>query len=133
MIARTRGVNPTAAQQQGVSECWRDLFNVMGHEHQRGRAPAGHRPAVGTIRELIDEPEEFFPRHRVEAGARFVDTYLATIGPAGLVPHDRTDAELLLGVYQLQKGLYEIRYELANRPDWVHWPLSAVAEMIGTS
>ncbi|MEZ5298773.1 MAG: hypothetical protein R2697_21575 [Ilumatobacteraceae bacterium] len=33
------------------------------------------------------------------------------------------DARLLLDVYVLQKGLYEIRYELSNRPDWVHWPL----------
>jgi maltose alpha-D-glucosyltransferase / alpha-amylase len=59
-----------------------------------------------------------------------VDRYLSTIEPADLVPTDRDDALLLLDVYILQKGLYEIRYELANRPHWVQWPLSAVAEMI---
>ena len=59
-----------------------------------------------------------------------VETYLGTVGPAALVPDDRDDAQLLLDVYTLHKGLYEIRYELANRPDWVTWPLAAVAEMI---
>ncbi|MEQ9161317.1 MAG: phosphotransferase, partial [Ilumatobacter fluminis] len=58
------------------------------------------------------------------------DAYLAEIEPSGLVPADRDDARLLRDVYALNKGLYEIRYELANRPDWVHWPLSAVAAMI---
>jgi len=62
--------------------------------------------------------------------SRLVETYLTSIAESGLVPADRADADLLLDVYQLQKGLYEIRYELANRPAWVHWPLSAVAEMV---
>ncbi|MFP5489355.1 MAG: phosphotransferase, partial [Acidimicrobiia bacterium] len=64
---------------------------------------------------------------------RLIDTYLSTVAESGLVPAARADADLLLDVYQLQKGLYEIRYELANRPDWVHWPLSAVAEMVSRS
>jgi maltose alpha-D-glucosyltransferase / alpha-amylase len=59
-----------------------------------------------------------------------IEAYLTAIADAGLVPADRADAELLLDVYLLQKGMYEIRYELANRPDWVHWPLSAVVEMV---
>jgi maltose alpha-D-glucosyltransferase/alpha-amylase len=59
-----------------------------------------------------------------------IDRYLDTIGPAGLIPTERADAELLLDVYALQKCLYEVRYELANRPEWVHWPLAAAAEMI---
>lgn len=67
------------------------------------------------------------------ARTRLIDSYLTTIADTGLVPAARADADLLLDVYQLQKGLYEIRYELANRPDWVQWPLSAVAEMVRRS
>jgi maltose alpha-D-glucosyltransferase/alpha-amylase len=62
--------------------------------------------------------------------ATIIDSYLATAADAGLVPADRAAADLLLDAYALQKGLYEVRYELANRPGWVHWPLAAVAEMI---
>ncbi len=59
-----------------------------------------------------------------------VDEYLTAIEAAHLVPADRADAELLLDLYLLDKGLYEIRYELANRPEWVGAPLAAVTEMI---
>jgi maltose alpha-D-glucosyltransferase / alpha-amylase len=95
------------------------------------------RSALDTAvaRGLVPETEhEALDRGRAawttSAAGLLVDTYLGMIADADLVPAERHDAELLLDVYQLQKGLYEIRYELANRPDWVHWPLSAVAEMI---
>jgi predicted trehalose synthase len=63
---------------------------------------------------------------------RLLDTYRATIAGSGLVPDDAAEMRLLLEVYMVTKSLYEVRYELANRPDWVEWPLHAVAEMIGT-
>jgi maltose alpha-D-glucosyltransferase/alpha-amylase len=60
----------------------------------------------------------------------FVDAYLAAIADTGLVPARRADADLLLAIHVLLKGLYEVRYELANRPAWVAWPLTAVTEML---
>ena len=62
--------------------------------------------------------------------AATVEEYLATIAPAHLVPARHADAQMLLDLYLLDKGLYEIRYELANRPEWVGGPLTAVTEMI---
>ena len=59
-----------------------------------------------------------------------LDEYLAEITPAGLIPPDRDDVRLLLDLFVLEKALYEIRYELANRPHWVGWPLAAVAETL---
>jgi maltose alpha-D-glucosyltransferase / alpha-amylase len=58
------------------------------------------------------------------------DAYLAEIAPAELVPADPADAELLLSLYLVQKALYETRYELANRPDWVARPLASVVELL---
>jgi predicted trehalose synthase len=55
---------------------------------------------------------------------------VSEIAPSGLVPPDRDDVELLLNLFTLEKGLYEIRYELAHRPQWVGWPLAAVGEML---
>jgi maltose alpha-D-glucosyltransferase/alpha-amylase len=34
----------------------------------------------------------------------------------------------LLGLYEIEKVLYELRYELANRPDWVQIPLRGLLE-----
>jgi maltose alpha-D-glucosyltransferase/alpha-amylase len=61
---------------------------------------------------------------------RLLDEYLLEIAPAHLVPSDRTDVQLLLDLFVLEKSFYEIRYELGNRPEWVGWPLAAAAELI---
>jgi maltose alpha-D-glucosyltransferase/alpha-amylase len=34
----------------------------------------------------------------------------------------------LLELFELEKALYELRYEIANRPDWVSIPLSALVD-----
>ena len=47
-----------------------------------------------------------------------------------LIQADPSDARLLLDAHVLQKALYEVRYELANRPAWVAWPLAAIAQML---
>jgi maltose alpha-D-glucosyltransferase/alpha-amylase len=52
---------------------------------------------------------------------------------AGLIPDDDNDARLLLDAHVLLKALYEVRYELANRPAWVSWPLGAVALMLSST
>ena len=38
---------------------------------------------------------------------------------------------MLLDAYLLEKALYEIVYELNNRPDWVRIPLRGVLELLG--
>ena len=38
-------------------------------------------------------------------------------------------ARLLLEFYELEKALYEINYELNNRPDWVAIPLAGIARV----
>ena len=56
--------------------------------------------------------------------AAFMRGYLA-VRPVG-VPADRRDLALLLDVYLLEKALYELRYEINNRPGWVRVPLSGI-------
>ena len=64
---------------------------------------------------------------------RLLAVYRETMSGSELVPEDDDDLRLLLDVYMATKSLYEVRYELANRPQWVDWPLRAVVEMIGRS
>jgi len=59
-----------------------------------------------------------------------LDAYFDAINDAGLVPADHGDRHLLVDIYAVTKALYEIRYELANRPDWATWPMSSVIEML---
>jgi len=60
----------------------------------------------------------------------FLKAYLGIAQPAGLLPANRDDAETLLSVYLLEKAVYELGYELNNRPDWVEVPLKGIHDLI---
>jgi predicted trehalose synthase len=70
------------------------------------------------------------PEWASAANGRLLDAYLATIQPP-LISRDREEVRLQLDLYMLEKALYEIRYELAHRPDWLEIPLAAAEALIG--
>ncbi len=59
-----------------------------------------------------------------EAAAAFVAGYREAIGDCPGWPADPATATQLLKLFLLEKALYEIGYELANRPDWLAIPLA---------
>jgi maltose alpha-D-glucosyltransferase/alpha-amylase len=62
--------------------------------------------------------------------AAFLHEYLMTVGNAPFVPVSDEDKRLMLEFYQLEKCIYEIRYELNNRPDWLEIPLAGLQEIM---
>jgi maltose alpha-D-glucosyltransferase/alpha-amylase len=62
--------------------------------------------------------------------AAFLKTYLATAGAASFVPHAADDLDLQLNTMLLEKALYELRYELNMRPEWVRIPLRGILEVV---
>jgi len=80
--------------------------------------------AVGPLRGA-EVPEGWESRAR----EKFLDGYLATIDPA-LLPNGQVGIERLLTVFELEKAVYELRYELDNRPDWVGIPVAAIQRLI---
>lgn len=64
------------------------------------------------------------------ASAAFLKGYLATATGAEFWPRNSEDVRLLLDIYQVEKALYELRYELNNRPDWVEIPLYGLVEIL---
>ncbi|MFW5733779.1 MAG: maltose alpha-D-glucosyltransferase [Oceanidesulfovibrio sp.] len=65
------------------------------------------------------------------AAAFFLHGYRAAIAGHGLVPDDPTQFQSLLVPYLLEKALYEMGYELNNRPDWVIIPLRGIKHLAG--
>jgi len=66
------------------------------------------------------------------ASAAFLDGYLAELGrfPARLVPASRSTLARALAVFELDKALYEVRYELDHRPAWLAIPLRGLARLL---
>ena len=69
-----------------------------------------------------------------EARARetFLDAYLHAVDPA-LLPAGRGAIDRLLSVFELEKAVYELRYEMNNRPDWVAIPAAAIRRLLEAS
>jgi maltose alpha-D-glucosyltransferase/alpha-amylase len=65
-------------------------------------------------------------RWQSEAVGAFLEAYRATVSLAGLVPEGQA-AQGLLDFFVMEKALYELEYELDNRPDWVAIPLRGIA------
>jgi maltose alpha-D-glucosyltransferase/alpha-amylase len=60
--------------------------------------------------------------------ATFLRAYLAATRDSGFLPPPG-DLEVLLRAFVLEKALYELAYELNNRPAWVHIPLTGIAQL----
>jgi maltokinase len=63
-----------------------------------------------------------------KARIAFLEGYRSTIEPT-LVPSG-TSLDKLLTVFELEKAVYELRYELNNRPDWVRIPVAGIVRML---
>jgi maltose alpha-D-glucosyltransferase / alpha-amylase len=60
----------------------------------------------------------------------FLNGYLAATAQTALLPKSRDEIKLLMNVLLLEKAIYELSYELDNRPDWVAVPIAGILELI---
>ena len=63
----------------------------------------------------------------------FLSGYIQTADRPSLVPKDREELQVLLDAFLMEKAVYEVGYELNNRPEWLRLPLYGIAQMIGIS
>jgi maltokinase len=60
---------------------------------------------------------------------RFLERYFADIDPA-LLPAGESAVQNMLAIFELEKAIYELRYELNNRPDWVSIPVAGIVRLL---
>jgi predicted trehalose synthase len=56
----------------------------------------------------------------------FLRGWQRVVEGTGLAPTSEADRDTMLGVLELEKTVYELRYELLMRPDWAHIPAEAL-------
>ncbi len=64
------------------------------------------------------------------AAESFLAGYREGVEGCPCYPADPSQAEALLKLFTLEKALYELRYEMDNRPDWVGTPLRGIARLL---
>lgn len=116
-------------------------------DERRAKAPAA-RDVAGLIRSIdysttaaleralkaaSDEPgrlTEALDLWRIRATGAFLDAYRQTMGDSPVWPADIAAADRVLDFFLIEKALYEIDYEIAHRPDWVHVPLVGILRIL---
>jgi maltose alpha-D-glucosyltransferase / alpha-amylase len=60
----------------------------------------------------------------------YVQAYLDATGRAEFLPGTREQLGVLMNIYLLEKAVYELGYELNNRPEWLRIPLRGILELM---
>lgn len=104
-------------------------------DRRRKRSPL--RDVAGLLRSLayavsaarLQRGVEVADDWEQRARDAFLGDYLAEIDPS-LMPATESGTRTLLGILELEKAVYELRYELDHRPDWVPIPAAAIARLL---
>jgi trehalose synthase-fused probable maltokinase len=99
------------------------LRDVAGMLRSFSYAAAGVAILRGT-----EAPEGWEDRAR-EA---YLEGYLEHVDH-GLLPAGQQAIDQLLSIFELEKAVYELRYELNNRPDWVGIPVAGIVRLLDTA
>jgi maltose alpha-D-glucosyltransferase/alpha-amylase len=100
-------------------------FDYAAHEGllqhiQRGSLPPEN---LATF-----EPWTRFWNHSVSVA--FLRAYLQALGQSEVLPGAPDEIQVMLQAYLLNKAMYEIGYELNNRPAWVKIPLQGILHLL---
>ncbi|ABG03291.1 Trehalose synthase-like protein [Rubrobacter xylanophilus DSM 9941] len=85
---------------------------------------------LGADRAVGEDPEPVVRRWERSVREAFLGGYAEGVRGAGVLPGEGEEAAALVELFALEKALYEIRYELDNRPDWIGIPVRGVLDLL---
>ena len=85
--------------------------------------------AVERHTAIVDAAREW----RQVVSAAFIAGYMASTRRISSVPRDADTLHALLELFILEKALYEARYEMDHRPDWLDVPIGGLLELADTA
>ena len=95
------------------------LLNATTREKERGSRPTGL--------------EQWANAWYTWVSVAYLECYLDTARESGVdfLPLSAGDLRTLLDAHLLEKAVYELIYELNNRPDWVRIPMQGILQLLG--
>jgi trehalose synthase-fused probable maltokinase len=115
---------------------------IIDFEGEPGRSFSLRREKYSPLRDVagmlrsFDYAEATVQLEGQAAGERvaparqaFLEGYRTATRGTPFLPQDDATFYAMLDAFELEKMLYEVRYELQNRPDWVRIPVQALSKM----
>ncbi len=108
----------------------RDVAGMIRSFHYAAHSALLQQTTLGLKSEDLSALEHWAQFWYVWVSSSFLTSYLDSVAQAKLLPDDPEQRMILLDTYLLEKAVYEIGYELNNRPDWLKVPLQGILQMI---
>jgi trehalose synthase-fused probable maltokinase len=127
-----------------------DDFAILDFEGEPTRSLAERRAKASPLRDVAGMLRSFdyaaeTGRRNTEGDTASIDAWYGSSRDAFMDGYDATVREnstlmrgwergarpAVLAAFELHKALYEVRYELGNRPDWLEIPLNALRRIAG--
>ena len=109
----------------------RDVAGMLRSFHYAAHASftehAGGGPVLPIERASAERWTAFW---YAGVAATFLHGYLAVARSGGFLPSETEEIAVLLEAYLLEKAVYELGYELNNRPDWAAIPLAGLLDLL---
>ena len=111
----------------------RDVAGMIRSFHYAAHSALAGR-ATGEVVRPEDQQvlEPWASAWQLWVGARFLGAYLEVARALPFLPEEPDQLQLLLNTLLLDKAVYELGYELNNRPDWVSIPLAGIRYLLET-
>jgi maltose alpha-D-glucosyltransferase/alpha-amylase len=111
----------------------RDVAGMLRSFHYAASAALFDQVNRGTINSHpggIAALEPWVQLWRVWTSAAFLGAYLDRAGHETFMPRNRTDLQILLDVFLLEKAVHALSHELNNHPTWVRVPLRGILQLL---
>jgi maltose alpha-D-glucosyltransferase/alpha-amylase len=94
---------------------------------------AAYTPIFSADPALPEDTSTLLPWGRLWqnwVGATFLRAYLDRAGSASFIPQTEGELEVLLDALLLEKVVYELAYEVNNRPDRIQMPILGLTQLV---
>jgi Uncharacterized protein, probably involved in trehalose biosynthesis len=106
----------------------RDVAGMVRSFHYAVYSSLSSHPVTRSGDFSILEPwSEFW--YTIVCG-EFLSSYFETMNSSNLIP-DEQGRTILLRVFMIEKAVYEVGYEMNNRPEWINIPIKGIKAILG--
>lgn len=109
-----------------------DVAGMLRSFHYAAYAPLLQPATPVKLEDTLDEKLQLAAASYWQkwVSATFLKTYFEISRGAQFIPESREELALLLDAFLLDKAVYELGYELNNRPSWLRIPLDGISQLL---
>jgi maltose alpha-D-glucosyltransferase / alpha-amylase len=122
------------AQRRAKTLAMRDVAGMIrSFQYAAFAALFGQVAGVPTGGESAGAVEWWAQYWTAWVGATYLNAYFEEAGDRRFVPRDPEQRKIVFDAFLLQKALYEVSYEVNNRPDWLRIPLRGILTLVSSA